>query len=351
MGFLNIESLWRWWSRELAALVPRGDSRIAASRRASAELHAGPNNVTLHRRPRLAAPLSPPAASDATVERTAAAIRRGDRTILSLDESHCLMRRKIVPLATLGHTDRILDLDLGLATPFARSDVISGWYPDGPPPSDGRQAIVHVILRKDIVTAALARIAARGARAVAIAIRRSGGSALPLVFDTTGSPFGQREERRWLKAAAIAFGLLLAVAVGATALIFERQRRSLAALDQAIAELQAPALEVRKRIETEVAAQRQAMNLAALRSRGVAALAVWEELSRILPDTAWLQNLNIDQGAIQIEGAATAAEQLIPLLEESPVFEKARFVSPVYRNPNESKSRFSIALDTVEEKR
>jgi general secretion pathway protein L len=344
MPLLDIGSFWRWWRAELASLVPSGDARRAASRKANVEFHVGPDHAAVFHRPRLSARLSSPVATRATVDEAIQLLRAGDRTILSLDEAHCFLRHKQIPAATLARAGRILDLDLGRATPFARGDVISGWFPDGPPTRESQQAVTHVILRKDLVASVLAKMPARGVKPIAIAMRRAGGVAAPVVFDPAGAPFGLKEQNRWTKAAACAVGLLLVMSVSVAGLALERQRRSLSALDAAIAELHAPALEVRKKIEAEVASRRQALNLATLRNEGVPALAIWEELSRLLPDGAWLQNITIDQGTIQADGMAEKAEELIASLEESPLFKNVQFISPVYKNPNETKSRFSIKL-------
>ena len=76
-----------------------------------------------------------------------------------------------------------------------------------------------------------------------------------------------------------------------------------------------------------------------------AAVAVIEELSRILPDDAYVNGISIDTGRVVADGAAAAPEPLIALFEASPHFSNVSFNAPVFRNPGEAKSRFSIKLE------
>lgn len=72
-----------------------------------------------------------------------------------------------------------------------------------------------------------------------------------------------------------------------------------------------------------------------------------EEISRLLPDEAYLETLSFDSGVIVIEGQAATPESLISALEGSDLFAEVAFAAPVYRNTGETRSHFSIHMKTA----
>ena len=70
---------------------------------------------------------------------------------------------------------------------------------------------------------------------------------------------------------------------------------------------------------------------------------VLKELSRIIPASAWIQNLKYTQNGLQLDGYAASASELIPLLEASPLFKEAGFLSTITKN-KDGKEKFKIGL-------
>ncbi len=66
-----------------------------------------------------------------------------------------------------------------------------------------------------------------------------------------------------------------------------------------------------------------------------------EALSRALPDTAYLTDLEIEGREVRIAGKSNATA-LIRILEESPQFENVRFSAPTTREATETVETFSI---------
>jgi Tfp pilus assembly protein PilN len=74
--------------------------------------------------------------------------------------------------------------------------------------------------------------------------------------------------------------------------------------------------------------------LAAIQSTsetGLRTLPVLRELTELLPQDVWLTSVNIDPKGVEINGQASAASSLIPVLEGSPWLEAVEFASPVTR--------------------
>lgn len=349
MEIFDIGRFWRWWRAELATLLPAADPRRAASRRAAAEVHIGSDMVGLYRRSNLSTRLATPAGLWPTIDDMRGRLKPGESVVLSLDASHCLIRRRQIPAGAFAETDNILALDIARTTPFFAAGVISGWYPDGPRQKDDSRPIRHVVIRKDLLAAAFDKLKTLGVRCTAIGVRPANQPALPVLFASDGERFGRKQETRWKRACLIAGGAAVSLAVTATAYAFYRQQQELTGLHQSVAELQTAAVAVRKQVETRLDRQRQAASIAALRRRSVSTVAVWEELSRLIPDSAWLQALAIGRDGLLIEGRAAAAEELIPALEASPMFANVRFASPVYKAAADASQSFSIKFDMERE--
>lgn len=71
------------------------------------------------------------------------------------------------------------------------------------------------------------------------------------------------------------------------------------------------------------------------------------ELSRILPENTWLSGFSYSRGKkVRIDGRADAAAALIPIIEDSDLFENCSFLSAIMRTKNK-KEKFLIGFDIV----
>ena len=74
-------------------------------------------------------------------------------------------------------------------------------------------------------------------------------------------------------------------------------------------------------------------------------LNILKELTTILPKTAWLTRVKITGPAVEIEGYASSATELLPKLETSKYFEKVAFASPTFRDARTNSDRFIIKME------
>ena len=56
---------------------------------------------------------------------------------------------------------------------------------------------------------------------------------------------------------------------------------------------------------------------------------ILRELTGLLPDTAYLSELNFRDRTVEITGLAPSASQLLPVLEASPLFSGVEFSAPI----------------------
>jgi Tfp pilus assembly protein PilN len=75
------------------------------------------------------------------------------------------------------------------------------------------------------------------------------------------------------------------------------------------------------------------------------ALTVVKELTTILPKTVWLTRAHVSEETIDIEGYAQSATEILPRLEQSPLFKKVEFTSPTIKDSRMNSDRFLIRME------
>ena len=80
-----------------------------------------------------------------------------------------------------------------------------------------------------------------------------------------------------------------------------------------------------------------------LHQRHVPALSVLRDLSKEIPEGAWLDRLALTDKGGDIEGSADSASALIPLLAESPLLKDVAFLSPITKG-KDGKEKFRIGF-------
>jgi general secretion pathway protein L len=346
MNFFSIQDGWNWWLAQLASLLLPRDPRKQVARLASTELHLAKSGVQLFRGARITEPLKSAQhfGTENAIEGAVRSLRKRENVIVSLDETHCFCREVTLPAGAGTRIQSILDLDVSRVTPFARSDVINAWYVVKQDVS-GASSLEQIIIRKRAIEEIVSNVRKAGAKPIAIVVRKLGSAALPFVVEPDGTYYGQKYFTRWVKISlsSLAF-LVLALCLFAGANL-HRQTLTLAAIEDQTGIAEKGAVKVRQHVERLETASREVRALQQFRRRQHSVLEVWEELSRVLPDSAWLQSLSFTQESVTAEGLAESAEDLISLLEASPLFERVKFASPVYKNPDEKRARFTISLE------
>lgn len=71
---------------------------------------------------------------------------------------------------------------------------------------------------------------------------------------------------------------------------------------------------------------------------------VLDELSRIVPNNAYLSNLRYRESTVELQGSAESASNLVPLLERSPIFKNVGFTAPTNRG-RDNKETFSLKAE------
>ena len=100
-----------------------------------------------------------------------------------------------------------------------------------------------------------------------------------------------------------------------------------------------------EQVQSEMTALQEKIDyLDSLRQERIPALDFLKELTEILPDTAWLLGLSVEDNQVEIQGYADSSTQLIPQLEASALFSDAKFISVITKD-RAGKEVFKIGLE------
>lgn len=107
----------------------------------------------------------------------------------------------------------------------------------------------------------------------------------------------------------------------------------------------APSVEALRREEEELSRVRKEISfVSGMKERRGEIIAVLEELSRIVPNSAYLGNLRYREGAVELQGSAENASGLVPILERSPIFRNVGFNAPSNRG-RDNRENFSLKAE------
>lgn len=106
-----------------------------------------------------------------------------------------------------------------------------------------------------------------------------------------------------------------------------------------------PSVEALRREEAQLQAVRKEVQfLSDIHRRKGEVLRVLDELSKVVPTSAYLSNFRYRNGVLEVQGNAENASTLIPLLEKSPLFENVAFNAPSNRG-RDNRETFSLKAE------
>jgi general secretion pathway protein L len=343
----------RWWRDELGNLVPSRVRQIFSADPIIAEILLDGNGTDVrqilieglsnapHAHP--GGPLDQRAALAwiAKRRRRWGALMRVDAV---LPARCCLVRRRSVPAAAADRIGEVLALEIERATPFATDDVRQAWRMIGPAPADpARLEVMHVIAKRRLIDPLLAEARTAGVPLSAVDVADAEGARMGLnLFHHGERPPSLAARLNWV--IAIAAALLVLVFVATAVVALQRQEDALARLEAQTNAARREAQAARKRVEDAASLSERIGLFRWRRADGTRVVAVWEELTRRLPDTAWLTGLRVENDTLWIDGYARSASELVGAIAASPMFSGVALSAPVVREEGRASERFQIRM-------
>ena len=262
---------------------------------------------------------------------------------LRFPHSYCFVRAVELPIAATADFEQLLMHDMERATPFKRDEVYSAFVFDTRAPSQkSKTRLRQYIVKRSLLSTTIAEFQQHGLPVEQIECWDENGTApLTAEFRMTDDNPARRDNNLAVMLTSIS---LLAVALAGFAAYTYLNR-----LETTLARVEAQSLDARtaaaRRRSTELSARATEATLAALNGleqSTVPKLAVIDELSRLLPDSAWVTDLRIGPDTADIKGLAGSTVALLRVLETSPLFVDATSTAAVTFDTRENKERFSL---------
>lgn len=336
----------RWWIDELTDLLPVQARRSRVPMRRFVVTLQGDKLEIVVEDKGHTLPIDPGSdPSTVLVGALEETLRRGAAThgalpvSLRVRASDGFVRHVDLPASAQRDFDRMLRLDLERTTPLKASDVVSAYHVEGPGAGRGLVRVRHVVLKTRTLEPLRQAISRAGLELQSIeAVEAGDQSPLPFEFLAT-SPAAQR--RGWTPAKALA-AVAVALIVAGIGTYWMRREVALAALEAEIARLEQRAREAGPINERARSARADLVRLRRLEEDRMPALVILEEVTKLLPDTAWVQEFRFDGAIIELSGLAQSAATLLSVFERSVLFHEARFTASIRIESGEDRERFRL---------
>jgi len=348
----GVTALWNWWLAELAGMLPRKLKQLGRRDKHQLVLLLSADEIVVLERSGNRAHVIGSAANGADDRdaqlRTLLQRAKGRRQPVALSLSGAFGLRKVVnlPLAARDDLNQLLRLEMDRLTPFTAEQVYFAQRIIETDPQNRRIVVELAVAPRNVVDQALQTAQALGVVPARLELGTShvdGREPLNLLPQQSTDGGGERRLVRGL------IVLALALAVVAVAIPLQRQRSKLDALTEQIA-LTKEAAEQSYALREQLDQLTQTgYFLLAEKNRRSMATEVIAELTRLVPDQAYLEQLLLQDGDVQLYGSAATASDLIGLLDQSPLFRAPQFRSPVTQDGRDGTERFHVSVELVEE--
>jgi general secretion pathway protein L len=342
----------QWWLGELRAMWDDVTRRFDVKRRTAIVIEAGERYWIVRQRQGVLGQIDRAAPDTEEMRRTLARLglrAGGAPLVVEFPQERVLTRRIALPASAQGEIDRVLQFEIARLFPFPaervhfRHRVIAQ---GGAAHERGTIEVEVVAVAREVVAEIVDALAEAGLRPNAICIAGGVGAAplyLPVaaIGNIRPAPVGPN------RALLIALGVL-AVAALASPIIQDRvQLGATQSRIEALKPTAQGALDLRERQRVEAA---QAAGPLRLRAARPPLVTVLDELTKAVPDGAWLMSVSISGRELVIDGLSPSAAATALALEQSRAFTNVVFRSPISRDPQTGLERFQLSAAIAEPK-
>jgi len=347
-------TFFRWWTEELRLAMPAGWQQKLqhAMRRVTVSIKGDSLQVGVDENRTLKPLETFKAAQDSALQNQQVGdllqsddLQEAPRFLL-LELNSVLRTELKFPAATESNLAQVLSFEMDRQTPFRASDVYFDWKVIERGGDSGQIKLELFVAPRSDVDPVVKNISGRGFRLTGIDIV-DGGKTLGLNLLPADQRYRQVNQKTRTNFALGAVAAVLLALVMAQSLYLRTHQ--VVELEEAIADVQGEARQVIK-IKQQIQDKSEAAGFLAMR-RAEAPLAIelLADVTRILPDDTYLDRLVIGKTSIQMQGKSQNAQQLIELVNESPLLSAASFRGSTRLDARSGLEIFEVNADVVAE--
>jgi general secretion pathway protein L len=271
-----------------------------------------------------------------------------DNLVLVLNPDNAISRRIELPRAAEENLRQAIAYELNRYTPFKASDVYFDYRVLKRVLGERGLTVQIAVAPKTRVDPSLGLLAQAGVRPAAVVLgddlsaERVPLNLLPLERRVKAAPRISAPNTLLAALALILFAAALGFPVW-------QKRQAIAAFNPLVESAKRDAEDV-DRLKQDLDTQVQVYDFLLQRKHTYpAATIVMDELTRVLPDGTWLQQLNLRSHPkgweLQIQGETTISSRLASDIEDSPLFRDASFKSPLIKGQAPGSERFNLSAE------
>jgi general secretion pathway protein L len=344
---LLARSAWRWWSGEIVALIPEaarqrlgrwrkrlvlaveGDTATLIYQTNGRCETVGPIDLTIEEPTQAAALLSPGAPRRA--QSFGARLRLDPASVLHVPMS--------LPLAALANLNQVIEFEFDRFSPF-KHDLV--YFRHRVAARDVENACLDVeltIVSRDVVDDLRWRAERNGLRILGVDVADE---PLPLPSEASAGERRPASQRFVPIASRAMLGLAGVMAIGLVVVPFIQNSAEIARLTDAMT-LAKRGADASAKLQDVIDGEIQDQSFVIDRKNsGPTVTELLASLTHLLPDDAWLTELQIEGNGVQLSGFAGSATAVLGLLDQSALLTNAAFRSSVTQDPQVGRERFDI---------
>ncbi len=336
----------RWWRDELIDLLPEKMRKMLRSPEGLLVLDLRPGQ----RSAQINIVSMPPAMQQAVASSKIGVTEDSIVALAALDQlmvpvavhvpaEDVLCRDIELPIAVMENLADVLAFEMDRQTPFHADQVFFSYQLTGKSADKKHIKVKLCLIPKDKVMTALAPLERWQLQAGKVSAQDDG---LRIRF-VSRDYLQQHDPKRQYPAIAAIFALLAAIFILPTwqqQITLDALQEELLAVRQSTQAAQTISSKLDRHIGiVEILRQHK--------TQTPPVIDVLERLSRLLPDSTWLKQLEIKNGSVHLQGFSADASSLIGILEKDSSFSGARFSSPVTQDEDSGRERFRISATIV----
>jgi len=258
-----------------------------------------------------------------------------------ISETEVLTRQISLPANTEENLYEVIQYEMDRYTPFSKEDVYCDYRIEERINDKQLIKVLLIVVRKEVLDPVIDAIESSGIHLQSIDVidpQNPEHSLHNVKFLRSIADIGKSKKSsvKWL--AAVAAGLLLIT--GITPLVInyihiQKLSDELAGLERTVQKV--------KKLQSEYSKmQDQVGYLVNIKEKNPSIIEMLNLLTQAIPDHTYVQRLSLEGGLLSIQGLSASASELIPIIDQSGMFDDIRFAAPVTQSGGDGLERYSI---------
>ena len=260
---------------------------------------------------------------------------------IQIRNSEVLTRQISLPANTEENLYEVIQYEMDRYTPFTKDDVYFDYRVEERIKDKQLIKVLLIVVRKEILDPVVSAIENSDVHLTNIDIIDEDDAAnnfhdVNLLRSRRDINKNKNSSIKWLAAAAV--GLLILTSITPLIINYIHIKK----LSSELADLEPTVGKVKQLQNEYTKMQDQVGYLVKIKEDNPSIIEMLNLLTQVMPDHTYVQRLSLEGGLISIQGLSASASELIPLIDQTGMFDDIRFAAPVTQSGGDGLERYSI---------